>query len=282
MDLKQQMVAAHQVLAGTPIPTIPLEVIELQALFAATEFPDFGEVAGIIGRNTVLTGELIKMANDPRFVQDNAEPVQTIREAVDTLGLIQLKNLVVGLAFKTQVQDAVFESLIDHSLDVAMVSSELSRSVDGVTADVVYLAGLFHNAGAIMLALKYPEYEKVFFNTLTNCYSGVTKEVETYKASHGVFGLLVAKKWNLDAKMSQVMLMHHQKNLAAIKNEEVRLIIALIQLANGLVSEVSFGSFMGEEVKMMTDNAKQELMIDEEVVDEVRMSLMSNSLAANV
>ena len=282
MDLKQQLLVARQVLSGTPIPAIPTEVLELQALFASTEFPDFGEVATIIGRNTVLTGELIKMANDPCFVKENADPIQSVRGAVDALGLIQLKNLVVGLAFKAGVQDLAFANLIDHSLDVAKVASELCMSVEGIRPDTAYLAGLFHNAGAIMLALKYDDYEKYFFNTLTNYYSGVAKEVKRYQTSHGVFGLLVAKKWNLDSMLSQVILVHHQKDLSLIRSDDVRTLVALIQLANGLVSEVSFGSYMGAEVKSMMESATQELMIEQSVVDEVRMSLISSSLVGQV
>lgn len=278
MDLKEQMVAAHKQLEGFEIPTIPAELIELQSLLQKTEFPDTQEMADIIGRNTVLTGEIIKVANQSQFLQKGSDEVTSIKGAIEALGLARLKNVVFGLGFKTQVADEIFDDLMDHSIDVANVAAELSNWVDGVQTDEVYLAGVFHNAGAIIMEMKFGDYHDVFYNTLTNCYSGLAKENRLYETHHGVYGLLVAKKWNLDSMFAQVMLMHHQRNLGVIKNEKARTLVAMIQLANAIVSQVSFDSYIGQEVKQMQEAAQEELLIDDDVVDEIRVALMSNSL----
>lgn len=278
MNLKQQMVIANQQLAGFEIPSIPEELLALQSLFQKSEFPDTSEVAAIIGRNTILSGEVIKVANQAQFLQKGSDPVKSIKGAVDSLGVNRLKNLVFGLGFKAQVSDKIFNELIDHSVDVANVAAELSRWVDGVQVDEVYMAGVFHNAGAIIMEMKFQDYRSVFFNTLTNCYSGIKKEVAIYHATHGIYGLLVAKKWHLDSLYAQVMLVHHQKDLSLLKNQKVRTFVALIQLANAIVSEVSFDSYMGVEVKEMKEQAQSELLIEPEVIDEIRIAFMSNSL----
>ncbi|MGC9385540.1 MAG: HDOD domain-containing protein [Hydrogenovibrio sp.] len=278
MDLKQQMLIAHQQLEGFEIPTIPAELMELQALLQKTEFPDFGEMAEIIGRNTVISGELVKVANQPQFLSKGSDPVKSIRGAMDSLGLCRLKNLVFSLGFKTQVEDAIFDDLMDHSIDVANVATELSHWVDNVTSDAVYMAGVFHNAGAIVMEMKFGNYHNNFYNTLTNCYTGLVREKAKYHAHHGVYGLLVARKWHLDSSFAQVMLLHHQRDLSVIKDAYVRTLVALVQLANAIVSEASYDSYMGSEVREMLANAQTELMIQDEVVDEIRMALMSNSL----
>jgi len=278
MDLKQQMQIAKSQLAGFDIPTIPHELILLQKCFLATEFPDFSEVAAILSQNTVLSGEVVKVANQHQFLQQGAEPVTTIKEAIDALGLKRLKNLVMALGFKAQIDGKVFGALMEHSVDVANVATELSRWVDGCDPDEVYLASLFHNAGAIIMAMKFDDYEPIFFNSLTNAYSGSKKEIEKYKVSHGVFGLLVAQKWQLDKTYAQVMLVHHQRNLSKITNEKVKSMVSLIQLASAIVSECSFDAYMGSEVKEMENYARQELLLSPEVVNEVRIALLSNSL----
>jgi HD-like signal output (HDOD) protein len=278
MDLKQQMLEAHRQLEGFEIPTIPAELLELQSLLQKTDFPDFGDVAEIIGRNTVLSGELIKVANQAQFLPKDSDPVSTIRGAIDSLGLYRLKNLVFSLGFKTQVSDIIFDDLMDHSIDVANVATELGRWVSDISPDEIYLAGVFHNAGAIIMEMKFGNYQSTFYNTLTNCYTGLVRERKIYQAHHGVYGLLVAKKWHLDSVFAQVMLLHHQRDLSVIKDDYVRTLVALIQVANAIVSEVSFGSFLGTEVKDMLHNAQEELLIKDEVIDEIRMALMSNSL----
>ncbi len=278
MDLKQQIQLAQTQLAGFRVPPLPAELIKLQSIFQTTEYPDMSEVAEIIGHNTVLTGELIKVANQPQFLRKGSDSVQTIKGAIDSLGLTRLKNLVFGLGFKAQIPDLAFAELMEHTLDVANVAAALSHWVDGVSADEAYLSGIFHNAGAIIMEMKFGEYRSTFFNTLTNCYSGLSKEIEKYQVSHGVYGLLVAKTWRLDSRYAQVMLMHHQRNIGVIKDDHVRALVAIIQLANVLVSEVSFDSYIGQEVREMSVISREELMIDGDVIDEIRTALLSNSL----
>lgn len=278
MDLKQQIQLAQTQLAGFKVPPLPAELIKLQSIFQTTEYPDMAEVAEIIGHNTVLTGELIKLANQPQFLRKGSDSVQTIRGAIDSLGQTRLKNLVFGLGFKSQIPDLGFAELMEHTLDVANVAAALSQWVDGVSADEAYLSGIFHNAGAIIMEMKFGEYRSTFFNTLTNCYSGLSKEIEKYQVSHGVYGLLVARTWRLDTRYAQVMLMHHQRNISVIKDDHVRALVAIIQLANVLVSEVSFDSYIGQEVREMSAISREELMIDGDVIDEIRTALLSNSL----
>jgi len=278
MDLKQQIQLAQSQLAGFEVPPLPAELLKLQAIFQTTEFPELSEVAEIIGQNTVLTGELIKVANQSQFLRKGSDSVQTIKGAIDSLGMTKLKNLVFGLGFKAQIPELAFTELMEHTLDVANVAAALSHWVEGIQADEAYLAGVFHNAGAIIMEMKFGEYRSTFFNTLTNCYSGLSKEIEKYQVSHGVYGLLVAKKWRLDSRYAQVMLMHHQRNLAVIKDDHGRALVAIIQLANVLVSEVSFDSYIGQEVREMSATTREELLIDGDVIDEIRTALLSNSL----
>jgi len=278
MDLKQQIQLAQSQLAGFEVPPLSAELLKLQAIFQTTEFPELSEVAEIIGQNTVLTGELIRVANQSQFLRKGSDSVQTIKGAIDSLGMTKLKNLVFGLGFKAQIPELAFTELMEHTLDVANVAAALSHWVEGIQADEAYLAGVFHNAGAIIMEMKFGEYRSTFFNTLTNCYSGLSKEIEKYQVSHGVYGLLVAKKWRLDSRYAQVMLMHHQRNLAVIKDDHVRALVAIIQLANVLVSEVSFDSYIGQEVREMSATTREELLIVGDVIDEIRTALLSNSL----
>jgi len=278
MDLKAQLLVAKEMMAGTEVPMMPAEVVQINRIFLQTEFPDVGEITEIIERNTTLSGELIKVANEPGFSQPNAEEVKSVKQAIDAIGMSRLKNLMTSLGFKGQIKGAIFDSILDHSIDVARVAAALAGWVEGVSVDIAYMAGLFHNAGAIILAMKYEDYEKYFLNTITNCYSGTVLELKRYKVTHGIYGLLVAQKWRLDKIMSQLILLHHQKDLSKIKNDQVRTLVALVQLANCIVSEVTFNNYMGSEIKQMMQTAKNELMIGSEVINEIRIAVLSNSL----
>ncbi len=278
MGLKEQMRVANEQMKGFEIPSLPAELIALQTLLESTDYPDLTEVASIIERNTVLSGELIKVSNNIGFKMEESAEVCSVKEAIESLGLHRLKKLIFGLGFKTQVAEHVFDELINHSVEVANICVELSASVENLDAEDAYMAGLFHNAGAIIMAMRFPDYEPIFYNTISNCYSGLSKEIKVYQTHHGVFGLLVAREWKLQSRYAQVMLMHHQKNISVVKDDRIRALVAVVQLATTIVSEALFNSYLGEEVAMMKENAIAELMLDSADIDEIRLSLMTNSL----
>ena len=165
-----------------------------------------------------------------------------------------------------------------HTIAVGYVCAELSQYLSGIDAEDAYLAGLFHNAGAIIMAMKFPDYAKVFYNTISNAYSGISRETNLYKANHGIYGLLVSRKWGLNKRYAQVILLHHQKELSIVKDAEIRTLIVLVQLASTIVSEALFNSYLGEEVAQMKKKAMVDLMINDETVGEIRRALMTDNL----
>ena len=278
MGLKEQLAVASLQMKGFEIPSLPKEVIEIQSIFKKTEFPDMSEIASIIKKNTILSGELIKVANQKEFRGSRSEDVRTVKSAVDAMGQDKLKKLIFAIAFRAQVKGEVFDDLMMHTIAVGNVCAELSQYLAGIDAEDAYLTGLFHNAGAIIMAMKFPDYAKVFYNTISNAYSGISRETNLYKANHGVYGLLVSRKWGLNKRYAEVILLHHQKELSIVKDAEVRTLIVLVQLASTIVSEALFNSYLGEEVAQMKKKAMVDLMIDDETVGEIRRALMTDNL----
>ena len=278
MGLKEQLAIATNEMKGFDIPSLPKELMELKKLFRNAKFINTNDVANIIKKNTVLSGELIKVANQKQFKPKGAEDVVSVKAAVESLGLEKIETLILGLAFKSLVSGEVFDDLMDHTVAVANVSAELTQFLTDVSAEEAYLAGLFHNSGAIIMAMKFDGYDKVFYNTISNSYSGIAREMEKFKMHHGVFGLLVAKEWTLSSIYSQVILMHHQRDLTIIKDDKIRTLVYIVQLANSIVAESLFNGYLGDEVGVMKKNAMVDLMVSSDDMSEIRRALMTGNL----
>ena len=278
MGLKEQLAIATNEMKGFDIPSLPKELMELKKLFRNAKFINTNDVANIIKKNTVLSGELIKIANQKQFKPKGAEDVVSVKAAVESLGLEKIETLILGLAFKSLVSGEVFDDLMDHTVAVANVSAELTQFLTDVSAEEAYLAGLFHNSGAIIMAMKFDGYDKVFYNTISNSYSGIAREMEKFKMHHGVFGLLVAKEWTLSSIYSQVILMHHQRDLTIIKDDKIRTLVYIVQLANSIVAESLFNGYLGDEVGVMKKNAMVDLMVSSDDMSEIRRALMTGNL----
>lgn len=272
--MQEQLRAALNAIRGIKIPEFPQEVIELEREINSA-LSNTQRIVEILEQNVTLSGEVMRLVNSP--VIKLREPVNGIREAVFAMGLDNLYNLVVAAAFQRLFSSkGLHRDILDHSVDVAFCMAYLTEFVHGVTRDQAYMLGLFHNAGSLMLTAKDEEaYDSLFRASLANPFSVILKEHEIMGADHCMVGVLVAKKWQLPTTMINAIMLHHTQRPGNISNEEVRLMVAMLQLSNAVVAEISLGAYRGEEMRLMEKTAMEELMLDEEVVAELRANLIT-------
>jgi HD-like signal output (HDOD) protein len=231
----------------------------------------------IISSNTVLAGEVLKIANSPAM--RSKVQISSIAQAVNSLGTQNLKNMVVAAALR-QIwgSEKEMREIIDNSADIAYCAAELANLVHGVSADEAYVCALFHNGGAILLANKSPaQYSDLFFQSHSLPLTSIEKEETAFHTNHTVVGLLMAKKWHLSEPMVQAIYYHHIDKCSRIKDEKARLMVGLIKTANGIVAETSIGAYIGAEMTSYYKDGIDTLMLNIEQIKEVRMALQSYS-----
>ena len=272
--MQEKLRAAIKAIHGHKIPELPQEVLALEKEIKS-KFGSLATVAQIIEMNTTLSGELLRIVNSP--VVKLKEPVNSIRDAVNVLGLDNIYNLVVAAALKNLFgSSGLFKDIMDHSVDVAFCMADLSEWVDGITRDEAYMLGLFHNAGALMLAAKDEEgYEALFRASMSLPVSVMNKEQAKYGSTHALIGVLIGQKWHLPVDMLNAIMLHHTVQCQRIKDDTVRGMVALIKVANAIVAEISLGAYRGGEMTEFEKDGLQELLIPEAVVKEIRSALMS-------
>lgn len=269
--MEQRLRKALEVIKGVKMPDLPKEIMELDVELSS-KFPNNQKVADIIESNTKLSGEVLRLVNSP--VMKLKAPVKSIREAVDSLGYDNLKNLIIAAAIKNMFDKPQVQEIVEHSSDIAFCCAELSEHIADVSRDEAYLLGLFHNGGCLMLATKDPEnYLKVFSHLNTHPVSGIKKEFDLYNTYHTDVGLLLGQKWKLPIDMLNVILNHHDE--AGHSNDRLRAMTSMIKVANVIVNEVSYGSYMTEEANRYLHEACEDLMIEKDSVNSVRRALVA-------
>jgi len=265
---------AVKAISGVKIPVMPGQVFRLQDELKS-RFVNSVTVADIIEQDTIIAGEVLKLINSP--IMKMKVHVRSIREAVNMLGLDNIRNLVVSSVISRVFgSDPACKEIIEHSVDVAFCMAELSEWVDGVSRDEAYMMGLFHNGGGLLLATKDPENYPRFLNYAHSMpISLLEKENKRYGSDHTMVGVLLAKKWQLPVDMISAIMLHHEPKCAVIKNDKVRAYVALIKVSNAIVSEISLGAYRGQEMRDYEKDGEQELMIPHEMVKRVRIALMS-------
>jgi putative nucleotidyltransferase with HDIG domain len=272
--MQEKLLKAMHAIAGQPIPELPDEVLLLEREIKS-KFSNTSSVAAIIEKNTTLSGEVMRIVNSP--ILKLKVPCLSIRDAVNVIGLDNLYNLVVSAALKNLFgTKGLFKDIMDHSVAVAFCMADISEWVQDVSRDQAYMLGLFHNAGAMMLAAKSEaQYEPLFRNSMSLPNSILAKEEAVYQSNHAMVGVLIAKKWHLPVDMMNAIMLHHNDKCERIQNDRVRAMVAMLKVANAIVSEVSLGAYRGNEMREYELDGLKELMISPAVVSEIRTALMS-------
>ncbi len=274
--IQEKLKQAMRAIQGHKIPEIPQEVLALDKEIKS-KFGSLATVAQIIEMNTTLSGEVMRIVNSP--VIKLKEPVKSIRDAVNVMGLDNIYNLVVASALKNLFgSGGLFKDIMDHSVDVAFCMADISEWVEGVSRDEAYMLGLFHNAGALMLAsINQDKYEPLFRSSMSLPVSVMAKEQQTYGSNHAVIGVLMGQKWRLPVPMLNAIMLHHTAQCDRIKDDKVRSMVAMIKIANAIVAEISLGAYRGGEMSQFEKDGINELMIPDTVISEIRSALMSYS-----
>ncbi len=272
---EDQLRRAFESIKGIRIPELPGEIIELEHELSRKLCNSF-TVAQIIERNATLSGEVIRLANSP--MMRLREPAGTIRDAINVIGLDNIYNLVVSAAYQRIFgSDKLYKDILTHSVDVGFVMAYLSEWVEGVSRDEAYMVGLFHNIGSLMYANKNPEiYSKLFINSMSFPIRIIEKEESIMGSNHCMVGILVAKKWSLPVDVLNAIMLNHTPKVSVIQNDHVRALVAMIKVANAVVAEVSLGAYRGQEMKDYEKDGMNELMVDYDVIKELRNRLMTD------
>jgi CheY-like chemotaxis protein len=156
---------ATEALAGRALSGVIAQVINL----AASPRGDLSQLAGMIGRDPMLSGRVLQAANNTCYASARG-PVSTLPEAVRNIGC----SAVRSIASTFGVFDAMPPSEADgfnpirswqHSLAVAMLCERFAPEAERARA---YLIGLCHDLGEILFHTHFGvEYRQLLQVELT-------------------------------------------------------------------------------------------------------------------
>jgi HD-like signal output (HDOD) protein len=185
------------------------------------KYPDFAELV-IVLLNT-------RFFNLP-------QPVNSLRQALQDPGPAKVLELSLLLALIDPLFEAKdaddLQSFWKHSFGCGYISRFIGGKIEVADPGKIYIAGLFHDLGKLVLNRNYP----IDFLKIINYIK--EKKVTFFEAEEAVIGIThcdigagLAQKWELNEEIAEVLLQHHSIN-SATKNPPL---VMLINLANLIV-----------------------------------------------
>jgi HD-like signal output (HDOD) protein len=215
----------------------------------SNEDVSFGEIASLIEKDTVLAGNALRVVNSAAYGRRGT--INSVRHAVSLLGVLKVRNLMLGLSIsrlwnRTPASKGWSGSRFNlHAAATAIMADVLAQHFPVDYPEGAYVAGLFHDAGKLLMAVGLiEEYEEIQrrvqagLGTLEQC------ENELLGFTHAELSADMADRWNLPRPIRHAIARHHDPK----KNDLSILINVADAHANALGISVA-GSQSGDPVQ---------------------------------
>jgi len=222
--------------SGTPI-SLPEVFIQLNSL---TQDPNstVADIANIIESDIGLTTRLLQIVNSPFY--GFPSNIDSISRAVTIIGTKDLRDLVlttttIDLFSNMQSKKQHIQQLWRHSLYCAVVSRILAENLHDQNAERLFVSGLLHDIGLMILYQGIPEttHHSIQQARATgNSLASIEKTILGF--THTDVGFHLAKKWRLPENITEVIQFHHTPGQANKYPVET----AIVHIANTLTDKI--------------------------------------------
>jgi len=259
-----------------PIPRIAQKILSLKIN------SDEGERAllDLIAQDPPILTKVVGLANSPLF--GTGRKILSLNDAAAILGSRRVKMVALSFAMMSTMSrrpagQLDITGLWQHSLSVAMTMDTLARLMPRdlrPSDEEIYLAGLLHDIGFLVLDYIDPPLSNAFHARLSATPGSTVEEIEAemLETSHGELGAELGRHWNLPESIVAVLNYHHTPGDPRAAAGQP--LVEMTCLAEKLLP--TFG--IAEPVQMdIADAEWQSLGIDPEKADEVRLKISEHT-----
>ncbi len=252
------------------LPPIPIVLHELLAGLEDDTL-DLRSLANIISKDPSMSMNLLKLANSAFYGLPNR--VSTIADAVRMLGTREITLLCVSLGTSAALNPKKGEATLDldlfwqHSVATGVIAKALCRKFDFHGQTDLYMGGLVHDVGVVILdRVIHETYKEVLALTATENIALVDAETRLLGENHGKVGSWLMEKWRLPPLYGAIAEYHHALSGA---REGYRVPVSVISLADELTrgQSLGFGGDMSGVVISDTDAFKNLERVDPKLAD---------------
>ncbi len=200
------------------LPSLPETVISILNVLNNPE-SSAGELSEALKRDQSITSRVLKLVNSAFY--GFPRKIDTLSKAVTILGYTSIQNIILATTlFHTFSEVSPGQALNrkkfwKHALGCGVFAQTISLELGMEDKDEVFLAGLLHDIGKIILdAFLHDEYIHVAKLAKDKNLLLVEAEKEALGATHADFGFWLAENWNLPYNLTAAIAHHHNPTVS--------------------------------------------------------------------
>jgi HD-like signal output (HDOD) protein len=222
--------------AKIKLPEFSSTVVEINETMA-DPMASAHDVAEVVKKSPSLTALLLKIVNSAFY--GFPSKIDNISRAVTLIGFKQIASLALGVSIMQSFKDIPkaivdMEAFLKHSLACGLISRILSAYMNIRQTEQMFVSGLLHDIGRLILYKDFPHESKLYFKlAMESDKSLYSVERIHIGYSHARIGKHLIKAWNLPIVLENNVFFHHRPSDAPDQKKAAIIHLADI-IANGL------------------------------------------------
>ena len=222
------------------LPEIPSTVFELNEVIASP-LASADDIAQVVSKSPSLAAILLKIVNSPIYAFPTK--IDNISRAVTLIGTQEISGLAMGIdaisIFKDIPQDMIDMHLfLKHSLACAIISRVLCAYKNIIETEQLFVSGLLHDIGRLILYKYYPEQaKKILVRAEKSKELLHEEEKRSIGCQHTDIGRDLLKKWKIPFSIENNVFYHHNPSGA---NDQAN--ATIIHLADIMAHSLEIGT----------------------------------------
>ncbi len=196
------------------------------------------QLGDVIGHDPALTARILRIVNSAYYAL--ATKVEVVSRAVSIIGEDDLRNLVLATS-AVDTFKRIPNQLVDidlfwrHSVHTGIISRLLSKHCNVLHGERLFVAGMLHDIGKLILYFKEPELsQQVLIEAADTDGQLHTAEKQIIGYTHGDVGAALIEAWKLSDMLREVVAYHH----TPLKAKKHPLETSIVHIANCVVNAI--------------------------------------------
>jgi putative nucleotidyltransferase with HDIG domain len=217
--------------ADRQLPTLPVILDKLNEMLK-NPMTSNKKIADLITKDPAMVAKILKLSNSAMY--SKRQKITNLANAITFLGIEKLKTLILQISLVkvfTFSGDGIPEFSIttfwEHSLGTAYFTNLIVNKLNLPNNDNYYIAGLLHDIGKLVIYQFYPEkFTEIIHKQINENLIDTEAEESVLGVNHNEIGEFLAKKWNFNEEIVNVIKAHHD----AVSSQTIT--VAVVQVSN--------------------------------------------------
>jgi HD-like signal output (HDOD) protein len=197
------------------------------------------QLGDIISHDPALTARILRIVNSAYY--SLATKIELVSRAVSVIGEDDLRNLVLATS-AVDTFKRIPNQLVDidlfwrHSVHTGIISRLLSKHCNILHGERLFVAGMLHDIGKLILYFKEPELSQQVLLAAAESDGLLYKsEKEIIGFTHADVGGALISAWQLSDTLKEVIAYHH----TPLKAKKYRMETSIVHIANCIVDALA-------------------------------------------